>query len=78
MNYTTEIYIWDQAKNNEQQHHTTQHTIMATPTRGMHVSQKAHFHYLDNKLSIWTKIKVVRRKHIIQPTGFGAYSWTRF
>ena len=30
--------------------------------------------YLDNKLSIWTRTKVVRRKHIIQPTCFGAYS----
>ena len=32
-----------------------------------------YFNYLDNKLSTWTRIKV-RRKHIIQPTGFGVYS----
>ena len=30
----------------------------------------------NNGLSIRTRTKVIRRKHIIQPTGFGAYSST--
>ena len=40
--------------------------------------ERAYFNYLDNKFSIWTRTKVVRRKHIIQPTGFGAYSLACF
>ena len=34
--------------------------------------------YVYNKWSIWARTKVVRRKHIIQPTGFGTYSSTCF
>ena len=40
--------------------------------------EKAYVNYLDDKLSIWTNTKFVRRKHITQPTGFGAYSLTCF
>ena len=32
----------------------------------------------NDKMSIHTRTKVTRRKHIIQPTGFGAYSSTCF
>ena len=52
---------------------------MATPTFGMYVSPKSYvFTYLDcsynvryvyNNWSIWARIKIVRRKDIIQPTG---------
>ena len=49
--------------------------------------ERAFFDYLEcshtiwyayNELSIRARTKVVRRKHTIQPTGFGAYSSTNF
>ena len=49
--------------------------------------ERAHFNYLEcsytiwyvyNKCSIWTRPKVFRRKHNIQPSVFGTYSLTCF
>ena len=51
------------------------------------LSERAYFNhpeysytiwYVYNEWSIQARSKVVRRKHIIQPTGFGAYSPTCF
>ena len=48
------------------------------------LSERAYFNNLEcsyntwyvynDRLSLWTRTKVIRRKHIVQPTGFGAYS----
>ena len=47
--------------------------------------ERANFNYLDYSYTIWyvynessirARTKIVRRKHIIQPTGFDAYSPT--
>ena len=54
---------------------------MATPTIGVVcicLLERAYFNYLDHQLSLWARNKVVRRKPIIHPTGFGAYSSTCF
>ena len=59
---------------------------MATPTFGMYIFQKefilitknAAIKYVYGKWSTQGTTKVVRRKHIIQPTGYGAYSSTCF
>ena len=71
---TAEIYIWNQAgKNNS----ITLSNIPSWPHQLWYVdvSEKVHFNCLDNKLNIWTRSKVVRGKHIIQPKVSAPILW---
>ena len=50
---------------------------MAISTFGMYMSlKKSLFNYLEYSFNLWytDQTSVFGRKHIIQPTGFGAYS----
>ena len=82
-----EPYNWNihlKPSRQESQYDIIQHAVMTTPTLGMYIFLRAYSNDLEccynalyvytNKLSIRTRTKVIRRKHIIQPTGFSAYS----